>query len=147
MIFKAIFLTATIALVTGCQPIQNLHGHVVDKDTVKNLLATQATPAEVAEKMGTPSCVLFYDPNTWYYLGQEITQEAFFKPQVTQVDCYALTFSPQGRLCATQHSDRHIDLKISDQATPLPSEHGGSVLQQFFRNVGRFPSVKMSKPF
>lgn len=146
MIFRAFWLISASALVMGCQPIQNLHGHVTDKDVVQSLLDSHATQAEVSEKMGTPSCILFYDPHTWYYLGQEITQEAFFKPKVSSVDCYALTFSPQGRLCAVQHSDRHIDLKISEKATPLPSAHGEDFLKQFFRNTGRFPAVKMGRP-
>jgi outer membrane protein assembly factor BamE (lipoprotein component of BamABCDE complex) len=146
MKISSLFGVLGILLCSACQVTHNRQGYVFDPKAIASLCQGKSTKEDVSKALGTPTCILSYDPNTWYYLSEHLETESFLEPKVTEILCYMLEFSPTGclkRLCA---SKKAIEIGLCPEAIPLPSSHGGEFLKQLFRNTGRFKTLKTPGP-
>lgn len=143
MVKKLVLVLCVV--IAGCEVTREHHGHVFTPGCVEKIKVGQCQE-DVVTLLGEPTCVLSYDPLTWYYINHSRETQAFLKPKVSQVLCYSLTFTPQGFLNSIEKSDKVQSLAISSQAIPLPSSHSEDFFKQMFRNVGRFQSIKVAAP-
>jgi len=135
-----LFFALCSELLCGCEVERETRGHVLSKEIVTELRKrTRATKSEVLDIIGEPSFCLPYDQNTWYYVGQAIDLEAFFKPKIVKTTGYAMRFSPDNKLEELTEVTSGMNIGISTEESPLPSSHRAEFLKRIFRNVGRFP--------
>lgn len=137
LFYRFLFILLSV-IVSGCEITNEHHGYVMP-DMEQKLHIGRTTKDNVMESIGQPSCIMPFDPNTWYYLSQDIEQKACLRPKITKVLCYTLEFSAAGTLNKIYKSDKWHNIDISKEEIPLPSVHGREIYKQLLRNVGRFP--------
>lgn len=140
---KPLFLFGILFCLAGCEITQEKHGFVFDACEWTHIQqgVGKLTKSQVFERLGTPSCVVAFDPNTWYYISQIIENQAFFYPRETQLRGYALEFNTRDILTKITPSTQVVSLTPALETTKLPSSHGEEFLKQVFRNVGRFSPI------
>ena len=105
----------------------------------------QMNQEDVVGLLGTPSCVLPYDPMTWYYISHCLERQVFFRAKPVSTVSRVVSFSKGGYLSSIKTITGGIEIPLATCSTPLPSSHGEEFLKQIFRNVGRFPPIRPTR--
>jgi outer membrane protein assembly factor BamE (lipoprotein component of BamABCDE complex) len=141
-----VFISGFFAITLGaCETERAVHGRIVTKEDLACLNSQLGTITEqqVYDKLGPASCVLNFDPHTWYYLNLLSSRRAFFHPTINENKSVVLLFSPKGVLYKILHpTQMPVDFRFNDQATRLPSSHRDTFLADLFRNAGRFTKTR-----
>jgi outer membrane protein assembly factor BamE (lipoprotein component of BamABCDE complex) len=80
------------AALSACAPTLGRQGFQVQDVAPKDLKIGQDTKASVMEKLGSPSAVGTFDPNTWYYVSQATERYTYHKARVTSRDVTVISF-------------------------------------------------------
>ena len=98
----------------------------------------ESTRTDVLRNLGSPTTRSTFDPNVWYYIGQETEKRGILDPEVTQERIVLVAFNEEGFVEAIQDVDRErMNIPFVREKTPT---HGNenTVLQQFLGNLGKF---------
>ncbi len=146
--FSAFFFCLASSLVTlsGCETIEDRRGFFLSPQELTALKKgiNTMTKNDVSALIGFPTYIFSFDKNSWHYLGETITREAFFRPTLSQSPSYILCFDANGVLLSIEESEGPVDITISSEETVLPSDHGTEVLRQMFHKFGKFPKATPS---
>jgi outer membrane protein assembly factor BamE (lipoprotein component of BamABCDE complex) len=93
----AALLAATLAS-TACAPTVSSHGFTPHQCDPPGGEAGEDTKSTVLERLGSPSAVSTFDPNTWFYVSQSVQRLAFYRPRVTKRDIVAVGFGPDEKV-------------------------------------------------
>lgn len=143
----AIGLGAAAALVSGCAPIVNTRGNMVDPEKLAEIKPGTTTADDVLSVLGTPTSVGTFDTRTWYYIGQITESQAFLEPTVVDRRVVAISFEPTGKVREVRKIDpsQGKDIEMVDRATPTAGHEMG-IIEQLLGNVGKFsPAQKNSR--
>ena len=88
--------------------------------------------------MGSPTTQSTFNPNIWYYLGQESEKRGILDQQITDERIVVVIFNEDGVVEAIQEADSERE-NIPYARTKTPT-HGNDLtfLQQLLGNLGRF---------
>lgn len=126
----------------ACTPTESLHGNLVTDTELKSIHVGVSKRDDVDSALGTPTAVGTFDKNTWYYVGSQMKQEAFFRPEPVDRRVIAVTFDDSG----TVSKLKELGLKDGRSvvptagATPTPGQ-SMTILQQLVGNIGRFSGL------
>jgi outer membrane protein assembly factor BamE (lipoprotein component of BamABCDE complex) len=87
----AVVITAAAA-VSACAPAIGRQGFQVQDVAPKDLKVGTDTKSTVMEKLGSPSAVAAFDPNTWFYASQSFERYTYHKARVTSRDVTVMSF-------------------------------------------------------
>src|SRR3569623_71230 len=94
MIRKLAFAAVACALLaSGGAPITAYHGFQAVEANPKDVQVGVDSKATVSERLGSPSAVASFEPNTWYYISAVTDQVAFRRPVTRKRDIVANSFS------------------------------------------------------
>ena len=138
--FAASAAVAASVLATGaCAPITSYNGfQTVDADPKDVQVATD-TKSTVRGKLGSPSAVSTFDPNTWFYMNQVKERVAFRRPHVVARNVTAIAFDKDSEKVVTVNRYTLKDGKViayNGRETPTRGREL-TVLEQLLGNVGR----------
>jgi outer membrane protein assembly factor BamE (lipoprotein component of BamABCDE complex) len=140
MIRKLVFAAAASALLaSGCAPITAYHGFQAVEANPKDIKAGVDSKATVSERLGSPSAVASFEPNTWYYISAVTDQVAFRRPVTRKRDIVAISFSKTGDMVEKVDTFTLKDGRIisyNGRETPTRGREM-TVLEQLLGNVGR----------
>jgi outer membrane protein assembly factor BamE (lipoprotein component of BamABCDE complex) len=122
----------------ACTPTKSARGNMVEDFRMAELTPGISTRQNVLQSLGSPTVTAPFDPNTWYYIGQQMEKKGVFDPEVTEERIIVASFDEAGILQNLQESDTdRVDVPISDRITPT----GGNevtAIEQIIGNIGRF---------
>jgi outer membrane protein assembly factor BamE (lipoprotein component of BamABCDE complex) len=140
MIRRVAFAAAACALSLGaCAPITSYQGFQAVEANPKDVKVGEDTKTSVMERLGSPSVVATFDPNTWFYMTQVSDQVAFRKPIVRKRDIVAVQFAKADEKVEAVNTYTLKDgkvISINGARTPTRGREL-SVLEQILGNVGR----------
>jgi outer membrane protein assembly factor BamE (lipoprotein component of BamABCDE complex) len=129
-----VLLGCIVAFLSACERTNFYHGHCIKQCEISGFQLGRTTKNQVLQRLGTPTCVLSYDPNTLYYLSHVVASQALLKTEPLSSKCFALTFSESGNLSKVVLSSKPYPLVCSKESTPLPSEHNEGFWKQVIRS-------------
>ena len=130
---KNLWIMGTIGaamFLSACQPNLDYHGHSVVRQEINELKVGCTTKDQVLASLGKPSVVLSYDPQTFYYLSQVVSNRSLLKPESVKVNCIGLTFSSSGILSKIEYSLQPYPVRMTNASIALPSKHSERFLQK-----------------
>jgi outer membrane protein assembly factor BamE (lipoprotein component of BamABCDE complex) len=139
MIARASALALAGALLLGaCTPLTNYQGFQAVEANPKDVKVGVDDKNTVMDRLGSPSAVATFDPNTWYYISQISDQVAFKRPQVKRRDVVAINFSKSDDKVAEVRTYALKDGKVipyNKHSTPTRGREM-SMLEQLIGSIG-----------
>ena len=127
------------ALVLGaCTPTTSYQGFQAVEANPKDVKVGVDDKTTVMDRLGSPSTVAAFDPNTWFYISQISDQVAFHMPQVKRRDVVVINFNKADDKVAEVRTYALKDGKVipfNDRATPTRGREL-SVIEQILGNIG-----------
>ena len=128
-----------IAVSAGaCTPTVAQRGNMVEDFQIEQVTPLQSTRSDVLRAMGSPTTKSTFDPNVWYYIGQETHKKGIFDPKVQEERIVLVAFNDDGFVEMIEDIDRErLNIPYVREKTPT---HGNetTVVQQFLGNLGKF---------
>ena len=130
-------LMGSIAL-GACTPITSYEGFQAVEANPSAVKVGVDDKTTVMDRLGSPSTVAAFDPNTWYYITQVSDQVAFHNPAVRHRDVVVIAFNKGDDKVAEVRTyglkDGHV-IAFNKRATPTRGREL-SVLEQILGNIG-----------
>ncbi len=141
-------LSAALVVLAACQPTIDYRGYQArpgDLDRVQIGMAK----SEVEATLGSPSTTasIKFQGDSYYYISSRVEQRAFFTPEETDRQVYAIRFDQNDQVSSFANyglEDGQI-VDFNSRKTPTVGKEL-TILQQIFSNVGRFSGGKKSPP-
>ena len=144
--YRRMLAGAGLLVLAACQPTIDYRGYQArpgDMDRVQVGMAK----SEVEATLGSPSTTasINYQGDSYYYISSRMEQRAFFTPEETDRQVYAIRFDQNDQVAsfANYGLDDGQIVNFSSRKTPTVGKELG-ILQQIFSNVGRFKGGKKS---
>lgn len=129
---------AALLLLPSCSPTVAQRGNMLENHQLEEVKSGQSTRSDVLRAFGSPTAQSTFDPNIWYYIGQETEKRGILDPEVTKERIFQVAFSQEGILESVREIGRdRMNIPYARDKTPT---HGNetTVMQQFFGNLGKF---------
>jgi outer membrane protein assembly factor BamE (lipoprotein component of BamABCDE complex) len=135
----AAFVLASTVLVGACTPITSYQGFQAVEANPKDVKVGVDSKSTVMDRLGSPSAVAAFDPNTWYYISQISDQMAFHRSNVRRREIVAIAFNKgDDKVTAVNDytlKDGHV-VPFNSRATPTRGREL-SVIEQILGNIGQ----------
>jgi outer membrane protein assembly factor BamE (lipoprotein component of BamABCDE complex) len=86
-------LIASATLLAACAPTSIYQGFQAIDAKPQDVKIGEDTKSTVMARLGTPSAVSTFDPNTWFYISQVTEHQGFYKPRTVRRDVVELQFN------------------------------------------------------
>lgn len=135
--------TLSVALLVlslaACAPNEVISGHVPTPGELDDIRPGVTDRDSIAELLGNPSTIATFESDTWYYITRKSTQIAFFQPKITEQTVVAVHFDEAGIVKEVRHYALENGRIIDPVSRTTPTRGRElTVLEQLFRNLGRF---------
>ena len=128
----------------GCTPVVSQHGNMVQNYQVEQVEAGKSTRSDVLRILGSPTTQSTFNPDVWYYIGQETEKYGILDQEITEERILVVMFDKDGvvETIAPYEGERQ-DIPYARGKTPT---HGNelTIMQQLLGNLGRFNSTETS---
>ena len=84
--------TGLLAFAAACSPVNSFQGFQAIEQSPNDVKVGADTRATVTAKLGTPTTTSTFDKNTWFYLSQTSSKNAFYHPHVLKRNVVAIAF-------------------------------------------------------
>ena len=135
---------AAVALaVVACSPRIDSRGNLPDPDKLAEIKPGKHSRDDVAEILGSPSCIGVFDQETWYYISKRTEAVAFFEPEVAERQVIIVHFNKKGVVTdvETLGLERSHAVEPVERKTPTAGAEL-TIMQQLLGNMGRFNKPK-----
>ncbi len=134
-----VFALASALLAGACTPITSYQGFQAVEANPKDVAVGVDTKSTVMERLGSPSAVAAFDPNTWFYVSQISDSIAFRTANVRRRDIVAIAFNKEDEKVASVNNyslkDGHV-IAFNRHQTPTRGREL-SVLEQLIGTIGQ----------
>jgi len=134
----AALAVSTLVLLGACTPITTYQGFQAVEANPKDVKVGVDSKATVMDRLGSPSAVAAFDPNTWYYISQVSDQMAFHTADIRRRDIVAINFDKgDDKVLAVNTytlKDGHV-VPFNKRSTPTRGREL-SILEQIIGNIG-----------
>ena len=137
-IVKFAFSLLLLFLVPACTPVTSQHGNMLEDFQIQEVKAGEHTRSDILRILGSPTTQSTFNPNIWYYLGQESEKRGILDQAITDERIVVVMFNENGVVDAIQDVDSERE-NIPYARTKTPT-HGNDLtfMQQLLGNLGRF---------
>ncbi len=128
-----------LALATSaCAPTVAQRGNLLEDYQIAEVKENESTRTDVLRALGSPTTQSTFDPNVWYYIGQEMEKHGILDPEVVEERIIVVAFNEEGYVNVIREIDRdRLNVPISKDETETRGNEV-TVAQQFLGNLGRF---------
>ncbi|SDF77962.1 Beta-barrel assembly machine subunit BamE [Limimonas halophila] len=132
-------VAGTALAAAGCEAPKRVHGNMPEKDEIAKIRAGKDTRNDVVDVLGAPSTRAPFANETWYYIGAEKKQIAFFEPEVVTRRVFKVSFRDDNTVADTKVLTKTDGRAIDpvDDITPTAGRDL-NVFEQLIGNLGRF---------
>ncbi len=140
MIRRAAAAFVSCAILLGaCTPTTSYQGFQAVEANPKDVKIGADTKSTVLERLGSPSSVAAFDPNTWFYITQISDSVAFRDPIVRRRDVIAIAFNKADEKVTAVSiyglKDGHV-IAYNNRQTPTRGREL-SWIEQLLGNIGQ----------
>ena len=141
-------LLTALSLTSACSPVVSQRGNLLESYQTDEVKVGESTRSEVLRLLGSPTTQSTFNPNIWYYIGQETEKHGILDDEVVNENIVTVTFNAQGIVQSldTPETER-LDVPYVRTKTPT---HGNDLtfMQQLLGNLGKFntPSGSATEP-
>ena len=89
-------LLCALLLAGACTPTIAQRGNMLEDYQIAEIRAGESTRSDVLRNLGSPTTQSTFDPNVWYYIGQETEKRGILDPKVTQERVVLVAFNEDG---------------------------------------------------
>jgi outer membrane protein assembly factor BamE (lipoprotein component of BamABCDE complex) len=134
---RAIALSAALALASGCTPVRQHQGYVVDADLVNAVQPGVDNRTSVAQTLGRPTFTSQFGGGDWYYVARDSQNLAFRNPKPSQQITLQISFDAAGTVTAIRRGglDQVASISPSGKTTPTLGKKRG-FFEDLFGNIG-----------
>lgn len=135
---KSVFCCVILLSFTACSPITAQRGNMLKDTQVEQVVVGQSTRTNVLQILGSPTTQSTFNPNVWYYIGQETEKHSIMDSKVVVEKIVAVHFDEEGIVeYVGKPSAEREDVNYARSKTPT---HGNELtfMQQLLGNMGRF---------
>lgn len=136
----ALFFAVSVGLsaVGGCGDRISSHGHIINKNKLKQVSIGTTTRADVLDMLGKPSFKGAFTTQKLYYSSQVMLQPVASTKQTQTRAIYIFTFNDEKILQSIDLVNQDDGLRVAhiDDKTPTPGDTFG-ILEQIFSNLRR----------
>lgn len=134
-------LAPFILVLGACTPTVATRGNLLTDNQFKQVQAQKSTRADVVQAWGPPTVAPAFDPNIWYYIGEQTSQRGIFAPQVDKRRLVRITFSKDNNDTVVEVAD--IDPSLAENISPVSQTTPAAgkeytFVQQFIGNLGKY---------
>ena len=131
---------------TACDSRVHTRGNFLDPDKLVDIRPGEISRNEVLEILGSPSSIVPFSNDTWYYISQRTETLAFFEPEIKKRQVVVISFDKVGKVTNIEI----LGLEKGQNITPVARKtitHGNklTVLEQLVGNLNRFNSKNTTK--
>jgi outer membrane protein assembly factor BamE (lipoprotein component of BamABCDE complex) len=135
----AVFAILSALLLGACTPITSYQGFQAVEANPKDVAVGVDTKSTVMERLGSPSAIATFDPNTWFYVSQVSDNIAFRNANVRRRDIVAIAFNKDDEKVTSVNNyglkDGHV-IAFNRRQTPTRGREL-SVLEQLIGTIGQ----------
>ncbi len=123
----------------ACDSRVHTRGNFLDPEKLVEIRPGEISRNEVKEILGSPSSVIPFSDDTWYYISQRTETLAFFQPEVMKRQVVVISFNKEGKVTNVET----LGIEEGQNITPVARKtmtHGNelTVLEQLVGNLNRF---------
>ena len=135
--FRLLAVTAALALASGCTPVRQHQGYVVDADLVNAIQPGVDNRASVAQTLGRPSFVGQFANSDWFYVARDTSGLAFRIPRPATQLTLQISFDAAGTVTAIRRGgiEQVASVNPYGKTTPTLGKKRG-FFQDLFGNIG-----------
>ncbi len=135
---KIIFCVLCLFALNACSPVISQRGNLLQDYQLADIKPQEHSRSDVLRMIGSPTTQSTFNPDIWYYIGQETEKRGILDDRVTEERIVVVAFDEQGlvKLVEDVEADR-VDVPYAKSTTPT---HGNELtfMQQLLGNIGRF---------
>ncbi len=136
------FLMVSLSLLAlgtaACSPTVAQRGNLLEDYQLAEIKVNESTRSDVLRSVGSPTTQSTFDPDVWYYIGQEMEKRGILDPEVVKERIVLVAFNDDGYVEAIQDIDRErLNVPYSKDQTQTRGNEV-TVMQQFLGNLGKF---------
>ncbi len=136
--FLTISLSLCVLSTSACSPTVAQRGNLVEDYQMSEIRVNESTRSDVLRAIGSPTTQSTFDPDVWYYIGQEMEKHGILDPEVVKERIVLVAFNEEGYVHTIQDIDRNrMNVPISKDETETRGNEV-TVMQQFLGNLGKF---------
>lgn len=131
---------ALLAAVSGaaCTPVTSYNGFQAIDVKPADIKAGVDTRLTVQSKLGSPSSMSTFDPNTWFYISQTMVKYAYYLPKASQRDVTEIKFDKDQKVASVRTLKLKDGYQIAYGKRETPTRgREVNVLEQILGTVGR----------
>ncbi len=136
---RRVFLVLALCLgASACAPTISSNGFQAIDSKPSDVKVGADTRSSVLSKLGSPSAVSTFDPNTWYYISQTTEQYAYYKPHVQKRTVVAIAFDKDEKVTVVKDLTLKDGYQIAYNGRETPTR-GKELnwLEQILGTIGR----------
>ncbi len=135
---KILFCLLCLLAVSGCSPVKMQRGNLLQDYQLADVKVGEHSRSDVLRMLGSPTSQSTFNPDIWYYIGQETEKRGILDDRVKNERIVVVAFNADGIVDQIQDVDQdRIDVPYAKGKTPT---HGNELtfMQQLLGNLGRF---------
>ena len=138
LLAAAAALAVVASASAGCVPITSYNGFQPIDVKPADIKVGVDTRLTVQSKLGSPSSIATFDPNTWYYISQTMVKYAYYLPHVSQRDVTEIRFDKDAKVTSVRALKLGDGYQIAYDRRETPTRgRQVNVLEQILGTVGR----------
>ena len=133
----AIAAISVALLATGCAPIREHQGYVIDATLDSAIQPGVDNRESVQGTLGRPTFVGQFDDRDWYYVSRFTKQLAFNRPRPTDNDVIHVRFDANGNVERVTRTGMELveNIRPSGETTPTLGRDS-NIFREIFGNIG-----------
>ena len=135
---RGVIAAISVALLaTGCAPIREHQGYVIDDSLATAIQPGVDNRESVQGTLGRPTFVGQFDDRDWYYVSRFTKQLAFNRPRPTDNDVIHVRFDANGNVERVTRTGMELveNIRPSGETTPTLGRDS-NIFREIFGNIG-----------
>jgi outer membrane protein assembly factor BamE (lipoprotein component of BamABCDE complex) len=136
---RILFSFALIGVISACTPTVHQRGNLVENTKVEQIVPGTHMRSDVLKIMGSPTTQSTFDPDIWYYIGQETEKRGVLDAKVKKERILEIQFDKETGVVHSVKDvgEGRLDIPVSREETKT---HGNDThwMKEFFGNLGKF---------
>lgn len=142
-VFIALTAIALSLATVACTPTVQTRGNLVSDIKFERIQPYSSSRADVSQLWGPPTTVAPLDQNTWYYIGETISDKGVRGTELVERRMIRVKFDDQDTVVEVVELDpsKARAIEVVDRKTPTAGKEF-TAFQQFIGNLGKFNTEK-----
>lgn len=123
----------------ACTPTVAQRGNILPDHKIEKVMAGTHMRSDVLRALGSPTTQSTFDPNIWYYIGQETEKRGILDPDIVKERIVMVQFHPETGVVETikDIEAERMNIPITREKTATHGNEMGA-MEQLIGNLGKY---------